>query len=157
VIEVGMSYRKIQSMGARYVSVATRDGYEYLIPNEDLITQQVINWSFSDYLVRLKIGVGVSNDMDIHRKMDLMLQAGREADRFLADPAPVCQLANFGDSAIELELRIWIRDPERGVANVSSHVRIAIWDAFKEHGIEIPFPQRDIHVKSGLQKQPHPK
>ncbi|MDX2452596.1 mechanosensitive ion channel family protein [Desulfosarcina sp.] len=148
VVGVGNSYGKIQSLGARYVSVVTRDGYEYLIPNEDLITQQVINWSFSDRLVRLKIGVGVSYDTDLHKAMDLIVQSARGIDRVLDKPGPVCQLNNFGDSAVDLELRIWIGDPDNGVANVSSAVRIAIWDAFKEHGIEIPFPQRDVHIKS---------
>jgi len=150
VVGVGNSYGKIQSLGARYVSVVTRDGYEYLIPNEDLITQQVINWSFSDRLVRLKIGVGVSYDTDLHKAMDLIVQSARGIERVLDKPGPVCQLKNFGDSAVDLELRIWIGDPDNGVANVSSAVRIAIWDAFKEHGIEIPFPQRDVHIKSQL-------
>ena len=148
VIEVGNSYGKIESLGARYVSVVTRDGYEYLIPNEDLITQQVINWSFSDRLVRLKIGVGVSYDSDLHKAMDLMVQSARGIDRVLDKPGPVCQLKNFGDSAVDLELRIWIGDPDKGVANVSSAIRLAIWDTLKEHGIEIPFPQRDVHIKS---------
>ena len=148
VVGVGNSYGKIQSLGARYVSVVTRDGYEYLIPNEDLITQQVINWSFSDRLVRLKIGIGVSYDTDLHKAMDLIVESARGIDRVLDKPGPVCQLKNFGDSAVDLELRIWIGDPDKGVANVSSAVRIAIWDAFKEHGIEIPFPQRDVHIKS---------
>jgi small-conductance mechanosensitive channel len=148
VIEVGDSYGRIESLGARYVSVVTRDGFEYLIPNEDLITQQVINWSFSDRLVRLKIGVGVSYDADIHKAMDLMVQAARRIDRVLEKPAPVCQLKNFGDSSVDLEMRIWIGDPESGISNVSSKVRIAIWDTFQENGIEIPFPQRDVHIKS---------
>jgi len=148
VVEVGDSYGTIKSLGARYVSVVTRDGFEYLIPNEDLITQQVINWSYSDRLVRLKIGVGVSYDADIHKAMDLMVQAARGIDRVLEKPAPVCQLKNFGDSSVDLEMRIWIGDPEGGVSNVSSKVRVAIWDSFQEHGIEIPFPQRDIHIKT---------
>jgi small-conductance mechanosensitive channel len=148
VIEVGDSYGQIRSLGARYVSVVTRDGFEYLIPNEDLITQQVINWSFSDRLVRLKIGVGVSYDADIHKAMDLMVQTARKIDRVLPKPGPVCQLKNFGDSSVDLELRIWITDPDKGVANVGSAVRLAIWDAFQENNIEIPFPQRDLHLKS---------
>ena len=148
VIEVGDSYGKIESLGARYVSVVTRDGFEYLIPNEDLITQQVINWSFSDRLVRLKIGVGVSYDTDIHEAIDLILQTARGIDRVLDKPGPVCQLKNFGDSAVDLELRIWIGDPDKGIANVSSAIRIGIWDTFKVHGIEIPYPQRDVHIKS---------
>ena len=148
VIEVGDSYGKIASLGARYVSVVTRDGFEYLIPNEDLITQQVINWSFSDRLVRLKIGVGVSYDADIHKAMDLIVQTARGIERVLNKPGPVCQLKNFGDSSVDLELRIWIGDPDKGIANVSSALRIAIWDAFQQHNIEIPFPQRDLHIKS---------
>ncbi len=148
VIQVGDSYGKIQSLGARYVSVATRDGLEYLIPNEDLITQQVINWSFSDLLVRLKIGVGVSYKTDIHEAMDLMVKAAQGIDRVLDKPEPVCQLKNFGDSSVDLELRIWIKDPENGISNVSSALRLAIWDVFQQHHIEIPFPQRDLHIKS---------
>lgn len=146
VIEIGSTYGRIQSLGARYVSVATRDRTEYLIPNEDLITTQVINWSFSDKLVRLKIVVGVSYDSDIHAVMRLMVDAAAGIPRVLARPKPVCQLKNFGDSSIDMELRIWISDPENGISNVSSAVRVAIWDVFKDHGIEIPFPQRDVHI-----------
>jgi small-conductance mechanosensitive channel len=148
VIEIGSTYGRIQSLGARYVSVATRDKNEYLIPNEDLITTQVINWSFSDKLVRLKIVVGVSYDSDIHMVMRLMVEAAATIPRVLANPQPVCQLKNFGDSSVDMELRIWIDDPENGISNVSSAVRVAVWDAFKEHGIEIPYPQRDVHIKS---------
>ena len=148
VIEVGDSYGKIQSLGARYVSVITRDGFEYLIPNEDLITQQVINWSFSDRLVRLKIGVGVSYDTDIHKAMDLVVQAARGVNRVLDKPEPMCQLKNFGDSSVDLELYIWIGDPDEGISNVGSTIRLAIWDLFQQHHIKIPFPQRDLHMKS---------
>jgi len=147
VIEVGNSYGRIESLGARYVSVLTRDGFEYLIPNEDLITHQVINWSFSNNLVRLKIGVGVSYDSDIHQVMDLMIRTAAAIPRVLERPAPSCRLNDFGDSSVDLELRLWISDPANGISNVRSDVRLASWDAFKEHGIEIPFPQRDVHVK----------
>jgi small-conductance mechanosensitive channel len=150
VIEIGSTYGRIESLGARYVSVATRDNTEYLIPNEDLITTQVVNWSFSDKLVRLKVVVGVSYDSDIHQVMRIMVAAAVGIPRVLDDPKPVCQLKNFGDSSIDMELRLWISDPENGVSNVSSDVRIAIWDAFKANSIEIPFPQRDLHIKSGF-------
>jgi small-conductance mechanosensitive channel len=150
VIAIGSTYGRIQSLGARYVSVATRDRTEYLIPNEDLITTQVINWSFSDKLVRLKIVVGVSYASDIHEVMRIMVEAATNIPRVLANPKPVCQLKNFGDNSVDMELRIWISDPENGISNVSSAVRVAIWDVFKEHGIEIPYPQRDVHIKSNL-------
>lgn len=148
VIEVGDGYGRIQSLGARYVSVITRDGTEYLIPNEDLITQQVVNWSFSNNLVRLKIGVGVAYDSEIHAVIRLMTEVAKNTPRVLENPRPVCQLKNFGDNSIDMELRIWIQDPQNGVSNVSSAVRLGIWESFKANGIEIPFPQRDIYVKS---------
>ncbi len=146
VIEIGSTYGRIQSLGARYVSVATRDKTEYLIPNDDLITTHVVNWSFSDKLVRLKIVVGVSYDADIHEVMRLMVASASNIPRVLTTPKPVCQLKNFGDSSIDMELRIWISDPENGISNVSSQVRVAIWDAFKSHNIEIPYPQRTLHI-----------
>jgi small-conductance mechanosensitive channel len=148
VVAIGDTFGRIQSLGARYVSVTTRDQTEYLIPNEDLITNQVINWSFSDKLLRLKILVGVSYNSDVHAVMRLMVAAAAATPRVLEHPKPVCQLNNFGDSSIDMDLRFWIRDPENGVANVSSDVRVAIWDSFKKHGIEIPFPQRDVHMKA---------
>ena len=146
VIAIDGTYGQIGEMGARYVSIVTRDGAEYLVPNEDLITSRVVNWSFSSTFLRVKIGVGVSYGSDIHKVMELMVAAARDHDRVLDDPQPVCQLMNFGDSSIDMELRIWIRDPENGIANVSSAVRVAIWDAFKANGIEIPFPQRVVHM-----------
>jgi small-conductance mechanosensitive channel len=148
VIAIGSTYGRIQSLGARYVSVATRDRTEYLIPNEDLITTQVVNWSFSDNLVRLKIAVGVSYNSDIHAVMGLMVAAADGVPRVLAHPEPICQLKDFGDSSVDMELYVWINDPENGVGNVSSAVRLAIWDSFKAHGIVIPFPQRDVHMTS---------
>jgi len=146
VIAIEDTYGQIKTMGARYVSIVTRDSAEYLIPNEDLITHRVVNWSFSTKLIRVKIGVGVSYGSDVHKVMELMIAAAQNTDRVLDHPQPVCQLKNFGDSSIEMELRFWIRDPENGIANVSSAVRVAIWDAFKTNGIEIPFPQRVVHM-----------
>jgi small-conductance mechanosensitive channel len=147
VIEVGQTYGRIQSLGARYVSVVTRDNTEYIIPNEDLITNRVINWSYTDKTVRLRIGVGVSYDSDVHEVMRLITEAAAKVDRVLEDPHPVCQHKDFGSSSIDMELRIWIKDPENGISNVSSNVRVAIWDSFKKHNIQIPFPQRDLHIR----------
>jgi len=148
VIAIDDTYGQIKSMGARYVSIVTRDRTEYLIPNEDLITHQVVNWSFSTTLLRLKIVIGVSYGSDVHQVMGLMIAAAKKIDRVLTNPQPVCQLKNFGDNSIEMELRVWICDPENGINNVSSEVRVAIWDAFKANGIEIPFPQRVMHMSA---------
>ena len=146
VIEIGEAYGWISKLGARYAAIVTRDGKEYLIPNEDLITQQVVNWSFSDRAVRLKIGVGVSYQSDVRKALDLMMEAAQENDRVLKAPPPATRLIGFGDNAVDLELRIWVNDPEAGVVNVASDIRLAIWDKFHAEGIEFPFPQRDLHI-----------
>jgi len=156
VIEIGDAYGWISRMGARYITVATRDGKEYLIPNEDIITQQVINWSYSDRAIRIRIKVGISYRSDVRKAMQLMSDAAAANTRVLNDSAhkPQVRLVDFGDSSVNLELRIWVLDPEQGMMNVTSDIRLAIWDAFHENGIEFPFPQRDLHISSapGLEK-----
>jgi small-conductance mechanosensitive channel len=148
VIEVTGAYGVVNSLGARYASVVTRDGVEYLIPNEELIANTVVNWSFSNRRVRRRLKIGISYDSDVELAMSLCMEAASETDRVLQDPRPNCLLVGFGDSSVDLELRFWIEDPEQGVANVSSLVLLAVWHKFKEKGIEIPFPQRDLHLRS---------
>jgi len=148
VIAVGETYGWINYLGARYASVITRDGIEHLIPNEELITQRVENWSYSNELIRLRVPVGISYKSDPRKAMTLCIEAAKQADRVLQEPGPVCNLMGFGDSSVDLELRFWIKDPVNGRANVVSDVLLGVWDRFHEHGIEIPFPQRDLHVKS---------
>lgn len=150
VIEVGDAYGWIEKMGARYITVATRDGKEYLIPNEDIITQQVINWSYSNRAIRIRIGVGISYRSDVRKAMELMSEAAAAQPRVLSDEAhkPQVRLVKFGDSSVDLELRIWVLDPEKGMVNVTSDIRLAVWDAFRANGIEFPFPQRDLHISS---------
>jgi small-conductance mechanosensitive channel len=153
VIAVDGTYGSIESFGARYASVVTRDGSEYLIPNEDLITQRVENWSHRDDLLRLKIPVGVSYRADVRLAIQLCLDAASEVERALPEPKSVCLMKGFGDSSVDLELRFWIRDPQNGVSNIKSQILLLIWDKFHEHDIEIPFPQRDLHVRSVFGRQ----
>ena len=147
VISVGDTYGWINSLGARYASVVTRDGTEFLIPNEDLITQQVVNWSYSNNAVRLKMPIGISYNTDVPLAIKLCQEAAAEVERIMDEPQSRCLLRGFGDSSVDLELRIWIDDPQNGTANVRSDVLLLVWDKFHEHGIEIPFPQRDLHLK----------
>ena len=149
VIAVGDSFGWINALRARYVSVITRDGTEHLIPNEELISQRVENWSYTDKLVRLKLPVGISYDSDPRRAAELAVAAAEGVDRVLAHPKPVCHLRGFGDSALNLEMRVWIQDPQNGVANVTNQVLLRLWDAFQEGGIDFPYPQHDVHIKSG--------
>lgn len=146
VIQIGDIYGWITSLRARYVSIITRDGTEYLIPNEDLITQQVINWSFTHNKIRIKVPVGISYNNDPHYAIRLMLEAANDVDRVLSHPAPVCLLTGFGDNSVDLELRVWMNDPQNGVSNLKSQILLNVWDKFKQHNIEIPFPQRDVHL-----------
>jgi len=133
-------------MRGRYTSVVTRDGHEYLIPNEDLITQQVVNWSYTDRKIRLHIPIGVSYKSDVHKARALILEAAAEVDRVLKYPEPICLLSAFGNSSDDLDLRFWIEDPKNGIRNVQSEILLKVWDKFHEQGIEIPFPQRDVHI-----------
>lgn len=128
--------------------MVTRDGTEHLLPNEDLITHRVVNWTYSNDHIRLKAKVGVAYHEDPHRVMKICEEAALSLPRVLKNPAPKCLLLGFGDSSVDLELRFWIGDPSEGVTNIRSAVLLKIWDRFKEEGIEIPFPQRDLHIRS---------
>lgn len=149
VIETGGTYGTINRLAARYTSVITRDGTEFLIPNEDMITQPVTNWSHTHRLVRRKIPVQVSYESDVKKAMDLMVQAASEQARTLKVPEPRTLMKGFGESGVDLELRMWIDDPQHGVSNIASEVMIRIWDLFQENDIEFPYPTRVVHVKNG--------
>ena len=148
VIEIGDVYGYISKLQSRYVSVVIRDGSEHLIPNEDLITQKVVNWSFSNTKIRLDVPIGISYDSDPHEAIKLILSSIKDVPRILPDPEYRCLLKGFGDSSVDLELRFWINDPENGVDNIRSEVLLNVWDIFKENNIIILFPQRDVHIKS---------
>lgn len=148
VIAVEDTYGWVNTLGGRYVSVITRDGTEHLIPNETLITNRVENWTHSNNRVRLKIPVGVHHKSDLHLAMRLCIEACQQTPRVLSLPAPACLLKGFGDNALELEVRFWIEDAANGISNVRSEILVKIWDAFREHEIELPYPQRDIHLRT---------
>ncbi|MCE8006293.1 MAG: mechanosensitive ion channel [Aestuariivita sp.] len=147
VISLGDTFGWIQTLGARYASVVTRDGKEYLIPNEDLITGQVVNWSHSNEFVRLDIYFGTAYGDDPHAVRRIAIEAAQSVDRVLTNPkAPVCHIVGFGDSSVDYILRFWIRDPTQGLTNIRGNVYLALWDAFEDNGISIPFPQREVRV-----------
>ena len=148
VIEISGTYGRINKLAARYTSVISRDGREHLVPNEDIITQPVINWTFSDKKVRRHLPVNVSYESDLEKAMGLMLEAAIESHRVIKDPKSRVLIKGFGDNGIDLELRIWIRDSENGVSNITSEIYLAIWNKFNAGGIDFPYPQRDIHIVS---------
>jgi small-conductance mechanosensitive channel len=148
VIQIDDTFGWVNSLGTRCVSLLTRDGVEYLVPNEHLITEKVTNWSYSSKNVRQKIPIGISYNADLRKAIELVVQVAQDHKRVLENPSPVCRVIAFGDSAIELELRIWISDPVEGVMNIRSDLLLGIWDSFKDNHIDVPFPQRDVHIKA---------
>lgn len=145
------SVGQIRKIGVRAISVITRDQTEHLIPNENLMINQVVNWSYSSRDVRVKAPVGVSYDSDLKLVSKLLYQAVDETDRILKTRKPRVNIMEFGDSSVNFELRFWIQDPEEGISNIRSDVFMRIWELFQEHDIEIPFPQRDLNVRSNDQ------
>ncbi|MDZ4730117.1 MAG: mechanosensitive ion channel [Xanthomonadales bacterium] len=150
-ISLGETFGWIRELRARFVSVVTRDGREYLIPNEDFITQQVINWSFSDELVRLDVPFGVSYNSDPHEVTALAIAAAESCRRVHRDMKPVCWLTGFGDSSLDFVLRFWITDPREGLTNIRGQVLLALWDTFKENNVAIPFPHREIIMRTPVE------
>lgn len=146
VISLNDTFGWITQLGARYASVTTRDGREHLIPNEDFITNQVINWSHSSDFVRLDIFFGVDYDCNPHEVKKLAAAAPLTVDRVVSNPPPVAHIVNFGDSSIDFVLRFWIRDPNKGLTNIRGNTYLALWDTLKENNISIPYPRREITV-----------
>ena len=137
----------VKHMGARYTEIITRDNKSYLIPNEDFVTQPVVNWSHdNDRLVRVSVEFGVHYDSDVHQVIEIAKHAATMPERVVEKPEPVCWITEFGDSSVNFTLRFWIKDAEGGVANVRGGVLLALWDALKENNVEIPYPQRVVHM-----------
>jgi small-conductance mechanosensitive channel len=143
------SFGWVQEMHGRYVVLRDRDGVEMLVPNQQLISNPVINWSYTDPRVRLKLPVRISYRDDPELALRVLVLACQSQKRVLHDPAPVSRLMHFGDSGIELELRFWISDPQEGVNNVRSEVNREIWRLFRKNNLTIPMAQREIHVRPG--------
>lgn len=136
----------IGQLNARYVSIVTRDNKEYLVPNEDFITMPVINWSYTNRLIRLETQFTVHYDSDPHFVKKLAQDVTATAPRVVAEPKPVCHLVDFGERGLNFVLRYWIEDPENGVVNTRGPVMLALWDAFKLHDIKIPYPHQEIEI-----------
>ena len=146
VLSLGETFGWVTSLTARYVSITTRDGKEYLIPNEDLITSRVVNWSHSNDYVRLDIFFGTAYGDDPHVVRRVAIEAAGSVKRVLSERPPVCHIVGFGDSSVDYILRFWIADPTGGLTNIRGNVYLALWDAFQANGISIPFPQREVRM-----------
>jgi small-conductance mechanosensitive channel len=146
----GAGWGWITDMNLNYVQVATRKGTSLLIPNEVFMTQNIENLSYDDTNLRLEIPFGIAYESDLNKAKTLALSAAASIDRILKNPEPKCLVMEYGDSKVNLELRVWIDDPKNGINNVKDAVLMAVWDSFHANGIEIAFPQRDLHIKSAV-------
>ncbi len=146
VVQIGADAGSVTEITTRYTVLRHPGGTEFIVPNETLIASVVQNQTFSDSRLRLVTSVGVAYDCDVELAMRLMNQAAAAQPRVLVDPGPKVFLTMFADSSINLELGFWISDPEEGRGNVISDINLSIWKLFREHGVEIPFPQRDVRI-----------
>jgi small-conductance mechanosensitive channel len=154
IIAVSGTYGWVTALGGRYVSVVTRDGVEHLIPNETLISEPVENWTHTQRRTRLKLDLFVHHESDLKAVLTLCEEAAAATQRVLPDPAPKCLFIEFGESSLKLQLRFWIGDAQNGVQNVKSDVLIEIWQRFKQQGVRVPYPQRDLHLRSSVERAP---
>ena len=137
----------VRKSTSRATLIETIDGKEVLVPNEEFIIKQVVNWTLSNSKARVTINFGVSYGADIDKAQKLAIEAAKSHKRCIQEPEVVCFLDNFGDSSVDFIMYFWINDVNEGFRNVKSEVMFNIWHSFKKHGIEIPFPQRDLNIK----------
>lgn len=148
------TYGFVRRTGARYTLIETFDNKEILIPNEDFITNRVTNWTFSNTRARVEIPIGVSYDSDLEKVKEILIAAAKANPRCSEVNEPACYLRNFGDSSVDFLLHFWVDDVENGRWMPQSEVMMDIWNRFHEEGITIPFPQRDLHIRSGMNPPP---
>lgn len=139
----------VEELRGRYLVVRDRDGVATLVPNQNVITNQVINWSYGHPKVRLRLPVRISYQDDVELALRLLLEAAQDHPRVLRDPPPVSRLMEFADYGMEIELRFWIGDPAEGVNNVRSDINRRIWALFRQHRITIPPAQREVRILEG--------
>lgn len=147
-VDVGGTVGKVVRIGARSTSVLTNDNILMIVPNSEFISSRVINWTHGDPRVRFKIPVGVSYGSDPRTVERILLEVAGANENVLIDPAPAVVFIQFGDSSLDFELRAWTSTMSERPGAFKSQLYFAIFDAFKKHGIEIPFPQRDVHIKT---------
>ena len=148
LVTIGDSSGRISAMKTRYISVAAGDGREFLIPNEDLVTQKVTNWTYTDKNTLVKVNFGTNYDSDPRQVCKLATDIAAAAPRAIKSRTPGCILTEFAETGMKFSLTFWIADPD-GMDNVKSDVMLALWETFKREDIKVPYPVREIRVLGG--------
>ncbi|MFN3324829.1 MAG: mechanosensitive ion channel family protein [Bryobacteraceae bacterium] len=148
-IEVAGTEGQVIEIRARSTTVLTNDNIAIIIPNSRFITEEVVNWSYNDYKVRFRIPISVAYDSDVQLVERLLIEAAAENPNILKEPPPVVRFLEFGDSGLHFELRAWSASLIQKKGKLISMLNFAILTKFREHGVSIPYPQRDLHLKGG--------
>jgi len=148
LVTIGDSSGRISAMKTRYISVAAGDGREFLIPNEDLVTQKVTNWTYTDKNTLVKVNFGTNYDSDPRQVCRLAIDIAAAAPRAIKSKPPNCILTEFAETGMKFSLTFWIADPD-GMDNVKSEVMLSLWETFKREGIKVPYPVRELRVRGG--------
>ncbi|HEX7924263.1 MAG TPA: mechanosensitive ion channel domain-containing protein [Bradyrhizobium sp.] len=148
LVTIGDSQGRISAMKTRYISVAAGDGREFLIPNEDLVTQKVTNWTYTDKNTLVKIAFATNYDADPRLVCKLAINTATAHARALKGKPPNCILTEFAELGMKFSLTFWIADPD-GMDGVKSDVMLSLWDAFKQQGIKVPYPVRELRIRGG--------
>jgi small-conductance mechanosensitive channel len=148
LVTIGDSSGRISAMKTRYISVAAGDGREFLIPNEDLVTQKVTNWTYTDKNTLVKVNFGTNYDADPRLVCKLAIDVAAAAPRAIKGKPPSCILVEFAEAGMKFSLTFWIADPD-GMDNVKSDVMLSLWEVFKREGIRVPYPVREIRIRGG--------
>lgn len=144
----GGTWAIVKRISARYTLVESLEKREIMIPNEEFISSRISNWTFSNRLGRGEIDIGVAYGSDLEKVNELLLQATNEHPKVLQDPAPSCYLIDFGESSIKFKVYFWVEDILDGRMRPKSDILFSINKKFLEHGIKLPFPQREITLTS---------
>ncbi|UTD26722.1 mechanosensitive ion channel family protein [Bradyrhizobium sp. WD16] len=150
LITAGDSFGRVAAMNTRYILVAAGDGREFLIPNEDLVTQKVVNWTYADSNTMVKVNFATTYDADPRQVCRLAVEVAAAAPRVLKLKPPVCLITEFAESGMKFTVTFWIADPEAGMDNARSDVMLALWETFRREGIEVPYPVRDLRLRGPL-------
>ena len=145
---VGDTVGLVQEIGVRATSMRTRDDIEYLVPNSEFVNGKIVNWTRTSPQTRLHVPIGVSYGADPEQVRKILETVAKETPQVLQYPAPEVWFAGFGDSSLNFELLVWINVKADAPRRVTSDLYFTIFRAFKNAAIEIPFPQRDIHIRS---------
>jgi small-conductance mechanosensitive channel len=154
IITAGDLYGRVEEVGARSVLVKTPDNYDLLIPSKEIVGSRIVNWSYHDSLVRLHIPVGVTYKANPREVESILKKAALEHDYVLSDPGPEVWLTEFGDSSVNFTLLVYFNCREITQERLTGQLNFIIWDHLHENDIEIPFPQRDVHLRSGEVAEP---